>query len=391
MKRIIILLFIPLYFLACNNSKGKNDINNIEIQRQYQDSILDKSSNNPKSYKEALESLITYYNNIKNTDTSAKINTTYYLARLYSNIFSYPMFANVYDSSSNKFTDTITYIKYKDSARMLSKEILDKDPNNIRAFYIYSNELYWEWMYYVNSKNKAPFYGANANIDFLNSLTYITENAPKFNDIDTSKSKQISQEISEYAYFFVAGGLLNFKFNEVDYTNKSNLKAYITLEKLTNILDKKDSFLILDKHSYNENKNSIVNVYKTAKVKLDDILKKEFQEAEIAKNTITIDHDASKDWNDDATIRKTGEEVWNACHDNPNAIKIILNIKNGCKDAKGNGPNYISKIISNKSEISEYRKYQDAYTFNKYCTSFAIKLLSEYKPCGFTSLLERIH
>ena len=382
MKNILLIILSVCLFFSCKQSAEKIGINNIEEQRAYQYTILSKALKSPILYKDALKSLISEYRNIRATDSNSQNNLNYYLSILYNQVFYYPMYTNIYDTASGKFTDSVTYINYKDSSRILSKMVLEKNPNNTRAFLIYSSSLYWEWMNFMKSKYKAPFYGVKSNAEFSNSLIYIIDNSFKFRDIDTSRNKFISQEILEYSYFFVNAGILKLQYDKVDYSEKSNLNALVSLSNFTSILDKVDTFYIIDKNYYLKHKTDLANICMIAKTKLDIIIKKENEEAELARNTITINHDGSKDWDKESTLRNVGEEVWSACFNNPNAVRVVVNISDNCNDIYGKSNIYTSSFVLKKSDINIYRKYQSASAFNSNCYEWGLKLLEEYKPCG---------
>ena len=382
MKNYFYLLIFFTIIISCKNGVEKIDINNIEAHRAYQDTILANNNKDPKKFKIALSSLINEYRNIKTQDSNTQTNINYYLARLYNNVFNYPMFGNVYDSISNKFIDSVTYINYKDSSRMLSRSVLNKQPKNIRAFYLFSNSIYSEWSIFMKSKFKAPFFGVKSNDEFTNSIVYVIENASKFRSTDTTKNKIVSQEIIEYAYFFVNVGILGLKYESIDYSNKNLLNTLVCLNDFASVLDNLDSFYVLKKDFYLSHKSNLLDIGKTAKIKLDNLLKKEFEEAELAKNTFTINHDGSQDWDKDATSRSVGEEVWAACYNNPNVVRVIVYISDKCNDVYGKSTIYKSEIVINKSEINTYRKYQSANAFNANCYEWGLKLLNGYKPCG---------
>jgi hypothetical protein len=231
-----------------------------------------------------------------------------------------------YDSINKRIVDTVTYINFKDSARLYAKKALDIDANHIRAFSLYSYLLYWEWNKFIDSKNTAPFLAIQYRSEFDKAFSFIVNNSYKFYNIDTSKGKIISQEIIERSYFFIVGSILNFNYKNVDLSNKSKIEYILLLENFTKVLDSSKEFYLLDKVYYNINNLDIKNLISQAKKRLYEIQKKEFEEAELAKNTFTINHDGSRDWDKEATLRSVGEEVWSVCYNNPNAVKIILNI-----------------------------------------------------------------
>lgn len=389
----VFVIYCILVFSSCknaeskinNNGAAKININDVEAHRAYQDTLLSRTKSNSERIRN-LPLLIAEYKSIERNELQENLNVYYYLARLYNLIHRTPYLHEVFDSANLKTLDSIKYINYTDSARFYSKKVIDKSPDNIRAFNIYCTGFYWEWMIYMQSKNTAPFIGVRSNEEYNNQLMYISENALKYRGIDTTKNKQLSQEIIECACFFIVVGILNNDFENVDYGNKNNLKLLSLLGSFVNELDKSDVFYILNKDMYLKSKYSLEKISNTAKIKLEEINKKELEEAEIAKNTIVINHDGSKDWDQNRTMAKVGEEVWAACRNYPNAIKLIVNITDKCKDSYGKETLITSSFTVLQSEMAEYRKYQDASSFNRNCFEWGSKLLTEYKPCGRSQL-----
>lgn len=385
MKKLLFGFFILLFAISCKKGAAKLDINDVEAHRAYQDTILNRAAKNSSGFQETLKALIYEYNGIDVTDSNSEINLNYYKARLYDNVYKIPLLSEVIDTTNaNKWEmiDSITYINYKDSARLFAKKVLDKSPNNIRAFYLYSSGIYSEWINFINSKYKFPFIGTKSKKEFSEIIGYIEDNAFKFHDIDTTENKIISQQILEFSYFFVVSGILNYNYKNVDYSNKYNLQLISKLKDFDNILNNANDFYILKKDYYISHKDEVSAIYNNAIKKLELIKKAELEEAELARNTITINHDGSGDWDKEATSRNVGEEVWSACYNNPNAVKVILNISDKCNDSYGKSTIYTSTIVLNLSDIRTYRKYQTASAFNANCFDWGLKLLKEYKPCG---------
>lgn len=385
-KVLVLIFIIMLSTISCKHGAAKLDINDIEANRAYQDKVLAKYKNS-SSYLNVLKNLISEYQKIESTNKPENVNLDYYLSRLYENVFEFPMYYTLYDSIGKRIVDTITYINYKDSARFYSNKVLEKDPNNIRAFYLLTHGLYWEWITFHESNNTAPFIGVSNPNEFASILSYIVRNASKFNELDKTPEKEISQKIIEYSYFLIDVSVLNLNFDKISFKDKVDLEAYVLLESYCNVLDDKSKFYVLNRSSYFKNRESIRSIFNVAKAKLEEINKKEKEEEEIASNTITLDYNSTNDWKFEATLRKLGENVWSSCVNNPNAIKIVVNITDGCDDIYGKKSFYTSTLIVSHSEIAEYRKFQDATSFNANCISWGVKLFKGYKPCGRSQLL----
>jgi hypothetical protein len=386
MKNILIVaLLFSTFVISCDKGASKISLDDVEAHRSYQDTILVNSKTGIE-FQNSLDMLINEYKSLEKKSTIENANLDYYLSRLYSSVFENPLYYTFVDSVTYRLNNIERYTNLKDSARYYAFRSLKKNPNHIRSFYLLTNGLYWEWMTFINSKNKAPFIGVKSPNEFAENLTYISKNAFKFYDLDTSKTKILSQKIIEYSYFFINAGMLNFNYSNVDYNNKSNLEAFMLLENYCKVLDNAEQFYTLNRKSYLDNRNSVRNLIQNAKFKYNEIIKKEEEESELARNTITINHDGSKDWDLDATMRKLGEEVWTACKNYPNAINLIVNVTDKCKDTYGNETLITSTFNISQNEMIEFRKYQDAASFNANCFEWGIKLLNEYKPCGRSQL-----
>jgi hypothetical protein len=92
-------------------------------------------------------------------------------------------------------------------------------------------------------------------------------------------------------------------------------------------------------------------------------------------------HNSADDWNQEATMKKLGEKVWEFCKDNPSATELNIVISDECKDSKGSVTNFETKIKIGQEEIKEFSSYKDALSFNKNCYEWGFKLL-DWKPCG---------
>ncbi len=92
-------------------------------------------------------------------------------------------------------------------------------------------------------------------------------------------------------------------------------------------------------------------------------------------------HNSADDWDQDATMKKLGEKVWEFCKDNPSAKELNIVISDECKDSKGSVTNFETKIKIGQEEIKEFSSYKDASSFTKNCYEWGFKLL-DWKPCG---------
>lgn len=271
MKLFIRIFFIlTLAFLqSCKSGAEKYEINDVEAHRAYQDTLLNEVKLEG-DYKNVFRKLLSEYLKIESNEAIPNPNAYYYLARLYNKVYSYPIYATVVDTASGDIKDSFTYANYKDSARIYSQKALDIDENAIKPFYLLSNSIYWEWITFINSKYKAPFIGKSNKSEFDKLYFYLTQNALKFRQIDTSSNKRISQEIIEFAYFFISAGTYNFDFDNISLT-KNNIDGLLLIEQYCSVLDELNEFYILDRKSYLKNKQQRNTAIKLAKLELEHI------------------------------------------------------------------------------------------------------------------------
>jgi hypothetical protein len=282
-----------MFAISCKKGAAKLDINDVEVHRAYQDSILNQTKSSIEGLQK-LQLLIEEYKSLERDQDRENSNLDYYIARLYNNIFYKPAFYLIFDTVSNNVIDTITYIKFKDSARLYAKKSLNVDKNNLYAYALLADNLYMETATFYRSNNRAPFQAIKSINEFTSNLNLVAENAMRLYGIDTSTGKSKGQTIIEYSYYFInMFALKNFNYDNVDYENNST--SIIQLEKYMSVLDKSETFYKLNKKFYLSDNKAIKNIIKIAKIKLEEINKKEQEEIEANKrrealNNINLKH-----------------------------------------------------------------------------------------------------
>jgi hypothetical protein len=310
MKFFFQLFVLSIFITSCKQGASKININDVEAHRDYQDSLLKPLLKSNEGYKEKLRLLINEYKSIESNQKKENANLDYYIARLYSKVFDNPMYYMIIDSTNYDIIDSVTYKNYKDSARLYRKKSIDKDPNNVKSFYLNANGLYWEWMTYLNNP-KAPFLANQSLDEWTKEVRYILNNALRISEMDTSKYR--GQEIIEISYFSIVVGILNlnsegkFDINNVINQSKNNLKSIVLLEQFSSILDKSDELILLNQKVYVRAKSSVLSAISLAKNKLEEITKKEIEDTELAKtmeayNNIDLKHKYTY-VNNDAGVR----------------------------------------------------------------------------------------
>lgn len=385
MNRIFQIVVVAVFVFSCKSELSKIDINQVELHRKYQDSILDLSKNADSNLM-SLKMLISDYKNLKIENKEKNENYLYLIGRLYSQLFSerFPFKGFVFDTLKKQMIDSNLYINYYDSSMYYNEEVLRINPNHIRSMLNFSSTYFNEAYNYgiMNSqKINIPYSNIRDSQKFSNRFNYILNNSTKFYDIDTSKNKEVSKSIIVRPYEIFSGYI---DLDKLNYENVNDLNILLKWNEFYTYSNKFKGLVFSKEH--NEKTIKLIDSYKKAKNILDEIQRKKIEEEEIAKNTFTINHDGSRDWDKEATLKSVGEEVWSVCYNNPNAVKIILNISDKCNDSYGKSTIYTSTIVIKVSEINVYRKYQTSSAFNANCFEWGYKLMREYKPCGRSQL-----
>ena len=100
-NKFTFFIAITFFIASCNSGADKIGLNNVEMHRAYQDSLILKSKL-PEEKLNTIKLLITEYKKMGNDESINNSNYNYYLARLYSYIYSIPLYGNFYDTLNNK-------------------------------------------------------------------------------------------------------------------------------------------------------------------------------------------------------------------------------------------------------------------------------------------------
>jgi hypothetical protein len=188
-----------MFAISCKKGAAKLDINDVEVHRAYQDSILNQTKSSIEGLQK-LQLLIEEYKSLERDQDRENSNLDYYIARLYNNIFYKPAFYLIFDTVSNNVIDTITYIKFKDSARLYAKKSLNVDKNNLYAYALLADNLYMETATFYRSNNRAPFQAIKSINEFTSNLNLVAENAMRLYGIDTSTGKSKAKHRQQARY-----------------------------------------------------------------------------------------------------------------------------------------------------------------------------------------------
>lgn len=288
MKKISLLFFIAITFFiaSCNSGADKIGLNNVEMHRAYQDSLILKSKL-PEEKLNTIKLLITEYKKIGNDESINNSNYNYYLARLYSYIYNIPLYGNFYDTLNNKLLNTDLYNNFIDSAFYFSEKSLAIDSNNLMSMLSYTRSLYWEREIYLffKSKNLNSRFTANVNFPLWNKrVIYLLNNFSKFSSIDKTNEKDVSRKIHEMAFVFLYETVSNKINKGFNWDDENDINMLIYAGKCINFL-KPFKTTEIDQAIFNKASNSLNPYIKKAEIALKKIdLINSFQSNYITKN-----------------------------------------------------------------------------------------------------------
>lgn len=278
MKKIFQIVVVAVFVFSCKSELSKIDINQVELHRKYQDSILDLSKN-PDSNLISLKMLISDYKNLKIENKEKNENYLYLMGRLYSSLFDkrFPFKGFVFDTLKKHMIDSNLYINYYDSSMYYNEEVLRINPNHIRSLLNFSSTYFNEAYNYgiMNSqKINIPYSSIRDNQKSTNRFNYILNNSTKFYDIDTSKNKEVSKSIIVRPYEIFSGYI---DLDKLNYENVNDLNIILKWNEFYTYSNKFKGLIFSKEH--NEKTIKLINAYNRAKTKLEEIKIKEQKEA----------------------------------------------------------------------------------------------------------------
>jgi len=259
MKNLSIII-LSIVLSSCEHGAAKLDINNIEVHRAYQDSILHKN-NDPNIKLSALKNLITEYRNLKLENKDSNANYLYLMGRLYSSLFTikdYPLNGFLFDSVTKNLRDSNLYINYVDSSLYYNEEALKRNSNDLRAMYNFTNVWYSDLSYFgIKEKQniRIPYSYFRDQVKWNSRLNYILNNSNKFYNLDSSINKELSQFIVTIPYFLL---ISDIDVNSFDFTVENNLSKIIKWNETYTTLNKFQNFKFTDEQKILNNKLSII-------------------------------------------------------------------------------------------------------------------------------------
>mgnify|MGYP003353618903 CR=1 FL=1 len=103
-KLLLAITFLSVisFVSSCKTGAANIDINDVEMHRAYQDTLIYKSKTSVEVIQ-CVKRLISEYKRLSNYDLENNSNYNYYLSRLYGKIFDISYFGGIYDTINKKY------------------------------------------------------------------------------------------------------------------------------------------------------------------------------------------------------------------------------------------------------------------------------------------------
>lgn len=256
----ILIIFLFLGMVSCKSEVGKLDINDVESHRAYQDTLI-SNAEFPNGKLDAIRNLISQYTNLKdNKEYSNNSNYNYYLGRLYSYMYSLPIYGLFYDSTSSRLLNYNLYKNFVDSAYYYSEKSLAIDSNNILSMLAYTRSLFWERENYLFFKEKGLETKYSGNDDpqkMKKRVEYLLNNFSKFSSLDTTKDKRVSRKIYEMSFSFLYPTIDNKIKSNINWSDENDLQLLSFTGNCINFL-KKNKLTEIDQGYFNKASNYLM-------------------------------------------------------------------------------------------------------------------------------------
>ncbi len=275
----ILFIFLFLGMVSCKSEVGKLDINDVESHRAYQDTLI-SNAEFPNGKLDAIRNLISQYTNLKdNKEYSNNSNYNYYLGRLYSYMYSLPIYGLFYDSTSSRLLNYNLYKNFVDSAYYYSEKSLSIDSNNILSMLAYTRSLFWERENYLFFKEKGleTKYGGNDDPQKMKKrVEYLLNNFSKFSSLDTAKDKRVSRKIYEMSFSFLYPTIDNKIKSDINWSDENDLQLLSFTGNCINFL-KKHKLTEIDQGYFNKVSNYLMAFVDKAndKIRANEKIKQE--------------------------------------------------------------------------------------------------------------------
>ncbi len=273
----VLILFLLFGIFSCKSGVGKLDINDVEAHRAYQDTLISKADF-PNGKINTIRSLISDYISIKYKNGNSKnSNYNYYLARLYSYMYSLPINGLFYDSTSKKVLNYNLYKDFVDSAYYYSEKSLAIDSNNILSMLVYTRSLFWERENYLFFKEKGletKFSGNDDPQKMKKRVEYLLNNFSKFSSLDTAKDKRVSRKIYEMSFSFLYPTIDNKIKSDINWSDENDLQLLSFTGNCINFL-KKYKLTEIDQGFFNKVSNHLMAFVDKAndKIRANELIK----------------------------------------------------------------------------------------------------------------------
>ena len=280
-KYILSILLVVITLTSCKSELEKIDINNLDLQKAYQNKIIDTSKNSISKLN-SIKQLISEYRKLEKENIN-NANFNFLIGRLYVKGANLPLYEIYFDSLNNKFTNKNIYETFIDSAIYYNLHSLELDKNQIHSMTNLCNIVHTDIINNTKS-NQQSFLFTRSPDKFNILVNYIANNFENFLEFKGDTNRKMSQYIAEVGLYMLTAQIDNDKTKELD-LNDANVRGRLSKIKVgLNYLNKVKEFGFLTSDDY-KNKQQFYNTYVK---KLDQILEEERIESQF--NLIDIKH-----------------------------------------------------------------------------------------------------
>ena len=235
MNRFILIGFAFCIY-SCKSPIEKIGLANVDLQRNYQDSIISLDTIYSNQYLRVRD-LISQYKKVEK-DFNNFFYYNYYLGRLYSKSFDMP-FDSIYLSiDKSQLIRENDYINTVDSGLYYAKRSLDLNPDYVKSMRLFAFILVRDFLNYQDYFKLVPGLVKRNSEKFNEYQNYLNNNCLSYFEIDTSHNKIDSRIIYESAAFFLVNSTVfknGYSFSSSD-NNKIN--ALYLLGEIYSVLSK---------------------------------------------------------------------------------------------------------------------------------------------------------
>jgi len=227
-------IYISFLILSCKTKIENIGLENIDAQRNYQDSIINTEKEASKKFLK-IKGLISEYKEIEKENGNS-FYYNYYLGRLYSYGITLPFDSIFYDNSKSLMTNKSDYINYVDSGLYYSKIALTIKPENIKSMRVFATILFNDYINLAKNLHEIPGLLKRRPDLFNNYQNILINKCTSYYSNDTSKNKSDSRIILEISAFLLLNSSQVINSESTDDLDESTINALYTIGEIYSII-----------------------------------------------------------------------------------------------------------------------------------------------------------